>query len=189
MPSETARESASDPEPEPALCGWLVADIVHAAGDWAPFDRAHASIAAALSALSAHPRFTSHENAAVCIALSDDTAVRRLNATFRGKDKPTNVLSFPAGDGAQEPDAGAIFLGDVFVARETLEAEALELAIPVLHHLQHLTVHGVLHLLGYDHENDDDATAMEGLEIEILKRLNIANPYAHGFVLDATAGA
>lgn len=187
MPSETALQSDNDSEP--ALCGWLTVDVVHAAGDWPDIDASYRSIAAALMALSIHPRFTPHEKAAVCIALSNDSSIQKLNATFRGKDKPTNVLSFPAGDDAQEPDAVAISLGDVVIARETIEREAGELAIPVRDHLQHLTVHGVLHLLGYDHEADEDAATMETIEIEILERLNIANPYTQGLVLDASAGA
>ena len=103
--------------------------------------------------------------------------MRRLNATYRGKDKSTNVLSFPAGGDAQEPDAQAVFLGDVVLALETVVAEAAQLGLTPLHHLQHLAIHGVLHLNGYDHETDEDAAIMEGLEIEILAGLGIPSPY------------
>jgi probable rRNA maturation factor len=116
------------------------------------------------------------------IALSCDAAVQRLNRTYRGKDKPTNVLSFPAPAmpvllspvGADEMHA----LGDIILAFETVQREADEQDIPVAHHMQHLVVHGVLHLLGYDHETDVEAQIMEGLETEILGRLGIADPYA-----------
>ena len=98
-----------------------------------------------------------------------------LNRDWRGIDKPTNVLSFPVR--RRKPDGLPALLGDVIVAYETLAREASEENKPFLHHLAHLAVHGFLHLLGYDHETDSEAEAMEGLEREILARLGIADPY------------
>jgi len=109
------------------------------------------------------------------VILTDDAAVQELNRAWRGIDKPTNVLSFPASapKGAGLP----LLLGDVIVAYETLAREAKDEGKPVLHHLAHLVVHGYLHLLGYDHQTDSEADAMEGLERQILARLKIADPY------------
>ncbi|MBN8532434.1 MAG: rRNA maturation RNase YbeY [Alphaproteobacteria bacterium] len=107
---------------------------------------------------------------ALTIALSGDRAVQHLNRDFRGKDKPTNVLSFPA----DEPD----YLGDVILAHGVVEREAKEQQKPFANHATHLVVHGVLHLLGYDHETDaEDAKKMESLEKRILAKLGIPNPY------------
>jgi probable rRNA maturation factor len=108
----------------------------------------------------------------VSVALSSDANVALLNERFRGKAKPTNVLSFPAGAGAPEGQ-----FGDLILALETVEREAQEQGIPFEHHLQHLVVHGVLHLLGYDHETTADAERMEAIEIVILSKLGVANPY------------
>lgn len=108
----------------------------------------------------------------VSVALSSDANVALLNERFRGKSKPTNVLSFPAGVGSPEGQ-----LGDIILALETVEREAREQDIPFPHHVQHLVVHGVLHLLGYDHETTADAERMEALEIAILSKLGITNPY------------
>jgi probable rRNA maturation factor len=91
---------------------------------------------------------------------------------------PTNVLSFPAGPGIPIDDDDPRFLGDVVLSLETLQREAAELGLPVEHHMQHLVVHGLLHLLGYDHTTDEEGQVMEGLEVGILGRLGIADPYA-----------
>lgn len=115
-------------------------------------------------------------NAELSIQLSDDAEVRTLNRDYRGKDKPTNVLSFPAGD-----EGAAVrprLLGDVVLALETIEREASVRSKTLAGHLSHLTVHGVLHLLGHDHETETQAAAMEALETEILRGLGIDNPYA-----------
>src|SRR5262249_50733570 len=106
----------------------------------------------------------------VSVLLADDATVQSLNAQWRGIDKPTNVLSFPAARGGDLP-------GDIAIAYETLRRESATEDKPFLHHLAHLAVHGFLHLLGYDHETDSQAAAMEKLERDILARLAIADPY------------
>ena len=108
----------------------------------------------------------------VTLLLTDDATVRKLNARFRQQDKPTNVLSFPA------PHNPEHFLGDVALAYGVCVREAAEQGKPLAHHLQHLVAHGVLHLLGYDHEDDDEAEAMEGLERVVLAGLGVPDPYA-----------
>jgi probable rRNA maturation factor len=115
------------------------------------------------------------EDAEVSVALADDAQIRELNRQWRGKDSATNVLSFPAPDG---PAEDARFLGDVILAFETIEREAADEAKPLAHHVAHLAVHGTLHLLGYDHENDSDAERMERREREILARIGVPDPYA-----------
>jgi probable rRNA maturation factor len=108
----------------------------------------------------------------VAVLLTDDEAVRDLNARFRGKDEPTNVLSFPAADNPQG------MLGDVALAFETCAREAAEQGKTLAAHLQHLVAHGVLHLVGYEHDVDADAEIMEALERRILAALGVADPYA-----------
>lgn len=113
------------------------------------------------------------------ILLTDDENIRSLNQHFRGMDKPTNVLSFPAGeDELDEGDEAHVALGDIAIAYETVLRESKEGEIATHDHVAHLIVHGVMHLLGYDHETDDDADEMEALEIAILGHFGIANPYA-----------
>jgi probable rRNA maturation factor len=116
--------------------------------------------------------------AEVSVLLADDARVRSLNRTWRGKDSPTNVLSFPAESG---PVLGAIpgpvLLGDVVVALETARREAEAEGKPLADHLSHLLVHGTLHLLGHDHEEDAEAEAMEALEAKLLADLGVADPY------------
>jgi probable rRNA maturation factor len=106
------------------------------------------------------------------VLLTDDATVQRLNRDFRAKDQPTNVLSFPAAANSED------HLGDVALAYGTCAAEAVAQGISLADHLRHLTAHGVLHLLGYDHEIDSEAEAMEALERRILAGLGIADPYA-----------
>lgn len=108
----------------------------------------------------------------VAVVLADDAMVQRLNAEFRGKDKPTNVLSFPADEVDED------MLGDIILSVQTLEREASEQGKSIEHHAAHLLVHGMLHLLGYDHElSEEDAEEMESEEIALLDELGIANPY------------
>jgi probable rRNA maturation factor len=111
----------------------------------------------------------------VSIVLTDDSTIAKLNRDWRGIDKPTNVLSFPAS--GYKADEDARLLGDIVIAYETLERECDDEHRVFLHHLAHLTVHGFLHLIGYDHQTDTQAEAMEGLESKIMTRLNMPDPY------------
>ena len=117
------------------------------------------------------------ETVEVSIVLADDKTVHALNKQYRGIDKPTNVLSFPIED-TREEGGQPLLLGDVVLGFETVKREAELADKPLGHHVSHLIVHGVLHLLGYDHETDSDAAEMEPLETAILARLNIPDPYA-----------
>jgi len=137
---------------------------------------------------------------AVCIELSiklaDDAEVQQLNAAFRGKDKPTNVLSFPMVqpdliDGLDNTDDGEALLGDIILAQETCAREAVERGISLGDHATHLIIHGTLHLIGHDHEDDADAEIMEALEIRALESLGLPDPYGdrehgHGHAIDET---
>jgi probable rRNA maturation factor len=113
--------------------------------------------------------------AELSVLLTDDAEIRKLNARWRSRDEPTNVLSFPVPQGGKElPRA----LGDIVIAYETTAREAASEHKRIEHHLAHLTVHGFLHLLGYDHESAAQADEMEQLERDILAKLDIADPYA-----------
>jgi probable rRNA maturation factor len=118
----------------------------------------------------------------VSIKLSDDAEVQQLNAAYRGKDKPTNVLSFPMVQadliGAlANTDDGEVLLGDIILAQETCAREAEERGISLADHATHLIVHGTLHLIGHDHENEVEAETMEAIEIRALETLGLADPY------------
>ncbi len=119
----------------------------------------------------------------ISVVLADDAMVRTLNRDHRGKDSPTNVLSFPIGP-AGSMDAVPTMLGDVVLACETVIAEAAAQGKPVADHLRHLVVHGVLHLAGYDHEDDAEAERMERLETQILADLGVGDPYQYGDVAE-----
>ncbi len=128
---------------------------------------------AAIAAVAAAKKRQAGE---IAVVLSDDATVRKLNRDYRGKDKPTNVLSFP-NDGGTDPDGGMAPLGDVVLALETVLAESKEQGKRAGDHLSHLVVHGVLHLFGHDHLKDAEARRMETLETKILAGLGIADPY------------
>jgi probable rRNA maturation factor len=117
----------------------------------------------------------------VSVRLTSDEQVRELNAHWRGKDKPTNVLSFPMAEAYELNDENVagkeLLLGDIIVARGVCEREAAEKDVSLEQYATHLIVHGTLHLLGYDHQNDADAVDMEAREVRALQRLGIANPY------------
>ncbi|MBS0469965.1 MAG: rRNA maturation RNase YbeY [Proteobacteria bacterium] len=116
-------------------------------------------------------RGKTHRGSGLTLLLTDDARLRALNRDFRGKDKPTNVLSFPAQENAER------YLGDVAIAFGVAQREAKAGSKTLLAHATHLTVHGVLHLLGFDHVRPRDASAMEPLETRILAELGIADPY------------
>src|SRR5216684_1184046 len=139
----------------------------------------HRAIAAAAETVDAGLNMGGGE-AELAVMLTDDAGIRTLNSNWRGIDKPTNVLSFPAlqPTGRGGPDDAPRMLGDIAIAYETTRKEADDEQKPFDHHLSHLAVHGFLHLIGYDHENDADADAMETLEQEILAQLGIPDPYA-----------
>ncbi|MCV0395050.1 MAG: rRNA maturation RNase YbeY [Rhizobiaceae bacterium] len=109
------------------------------------------------------------------VVFGDDERIRSLNRDWRGKDAPTNVLSFPAFPGV--PKGLPPMLGDIVLARETIEREAVLDGKPFEHHLSHLVAHGLLHLLGHDHIEEDQALVMEELERRVLARLAIPDPY------------
>lgn len=117
----------------------------------------------------------------VNLSLANDTAVQELNREFRGLDRPTNVLSFARIDDpdfdADIEDAEVIELGDIIIALETMQKEAASENLSLYDHYCHLLAHGLLHLLGFDHQDDEEAEYMESFEISILQQLNIANPY------------
>lgn len=112
----------------------------------------------------------------ISLVFTDDAAIRTVNRDWRGQDKPTNVLSFPAFP-LQPGGRPGPMLGDIVLAEETLRREALDLSLAFDDHLTHLLVHGFLHLFGYDHMTDEEAAVMEGLETRILAELGLADPY------------
>jgi probable rRNA maturation factor len=140
----------------------------------------HRAIAAAAETVQAETGEAGFGEAELAVMLTDDAGIRTLNSNWRGIDKPTNVLSFPTlqPTGAGGPDEAPRMLGDIAIAYQTTRKEADDEQKPFDHHLSHLAIHGFLHLMGYDHETDDDAEAMEGLEQEILAQLGIPDPYA-----------
>ena len=146
-------------------------DIQVASPLWQAQPLAEPTVRAAIAAAAA----LSTVDGEVSILLTDDKAIRALNRDWRGIDKPTNVLSFPAPDTAA--GAGAKMLGDIVMAYETLAQECDEEGRVFLHHLAHLTVHGFLHLISYDHQTDAQADEMEGLESKIMMRMNMPDPY------------
>ena len=126
---------------------------------------------AALRALSSSPASAGEELGGLTILLTDDASVRELNAQFRHQDSATNVLSFPAPPNPED------HLGDVALAHGVCVREAGQQGKTLAHHLQHLVAHGVLHLVGYDHETDDEAEDMEGLERVVMAGLGAPDPY------------
>ena len=172
-------------DPEPALA----VDILIESEAWRMLPEAEDIVrrAIALAATYPHPTLPRepgrvgwghHRNAELSVLLCDDGTITGLNGRWRGQEKPTNVLSFPALPLPGAPANEKISLGDIAIAYETLAREAEENGKAVSDHLSHLVVHGFLHLLGYDHHMDDEAERMERLERDILARIGVADPYA-----------
>ena len=159
---------------------------IEADGEWDSRSRWQPVVeraAAAAIAESAFPELVdSPRHIELSVRLTGDDEVRALNAHWRGKDKPTNVLSFPMTDEAElrsaETEGPELMLGDLILARGVCAREAEEKGISLDDHAAHLVVHGTLHLLGYDHKDERDAAEMEARETEALSRLGIADPYA-----------
>jgi probable rRNA maturation factor len=151
-------------------------DVIVEAPQWDTTSGAEATVRRALSeaAIAIGADF---KDRVLAVLLTDDAAIRRLNAQWRGIDKPTNVLSFPPAPNAGERMAAVKSLGDIAIAYETTAREAETEEKPFDHHLAHLAVHGLLHLLGYDHDSEAAATTMEQLERVILARLGVPDPY------------
>ncbi|QNN66136.1 rRNA maturation RNase YbeY [Sphingomonas rhizophila] len=147
--------------------------------DWGALARSAAEAAIAESAFPQLGRGA--REVELSIRLTSDEEVRALNAEWRGKDKPTNVLSFPMSEPDELADTAGegpeLMLGDIILARGVCLAEAAEKSIPVEKHAAHLMVHGTLHLLGYDHHDDAEAEDMEAREVRALARLGIEDPY------------
>ena len=163
--------------PETSQTQPLLVDIIIEDGDWSAFAPVEPAIRQAADALAAVAGLCDRPSIAA-LALSSDARVKKLNETYRAKPVPTNVLSFPTPpDAPQEPDEPRA-LGDIVMAAETIAREAIEMGIPPRHHLQHLVVHGLLHLLGFDHQTDTQADKMESLETRILATIEVPNPYA-----------
>ncbi|MEH6702184.1 rRNA maturation RNase YbeY [Parasphingorhabdus sp.] len=146
-------------------------------------DMAARAAKAAIAASSHADIMTRNFTIEISVKLSDNAEVQTLNKAYRSKDKPTNVLSFPQIqpdllETLANTDDGEALLGDIILAFETCRDEALAKDISLSTHVTHLIVHGTLHLLGYDHENETDAGVMENIEINALATLGIANPYA-----------
>jgi len=178
-PSDSRRteRDGDAPDVEPRLR--LSIDVVHENGDWTAFEPVEEAADAVAAEVATRIDLPAETNS-VCIALSNDAHVASLNSRYRGKTKPTNVLSFPGGEVATAPVRGTRVLGDIVLAVETIHAEAAAQGIQPRDHLKHLIVHGLLHLLGFDHETEEEAREMEALEVEILAALGVADPYADG---------
>ena len=145
---------------------------------WRKLPSARTMARETLAACVAESGCEARDGAEVSLLLTGDAELQALNARWRGQMKPTNVLSFPAAPADRLADAPA--LGDIALAFETLAREAEASGVPLADHYRHLVTHGFLHLIGYDHETDEEAERMEALEKRILARLGVADPYADG---------
>jgi probable rRNA maturation factor len=160
-------------------------DIQKTVRDWNAIPRVTAKVRLAATRAIAMGGVPVLAGAGLAVSLASDARVREVNGQWRGKDQPTNVLSFPGAVPArisQSPN-----LGDIIIAYETVVSEAANDAKPLENHLIHLVVHGVLHLLGYDHMTSADAERMERLETAILESLSIPDPYAGSDPLETKA--
>jgi probable rRNA maturation factor len=176
LEASSGRNGNSGPMPPFAL---PITEVLVVADCWQTEPGAEAVIHGAVAAAAGMVDAGIGE-AELAVMLTDDAGIRTLNSNWRGIDKPTNVLSFPAlpPTGPAGPDDAPRMLGDIAIAYETTRKEADDEQKPFDHHLSHLAVHGFLHLIGYDHESNGDAETMETLEQEILAQLGIPDPYA-----------
>lgn len=149
----------------------ITIDVIVEADAWAKHPDAEDIVRKAIEAAAVFE----NRPGEVAVMLTDDATIQQLNAQWRGIDKPTNVLSFPASDVMATQDG---HLGDIAIACETVAREAEAESKAFSDHLAHLAIHGYLHLIGFDHETDDEACRMESLETRILSSLAIADPYA-----------
>ncbi len=159
---------------------WL--DIIAPSSLWRTLPRARSIARQTVAACVAESGFLARHGAEVSLLLTSDAEMRALNVRWRGQDRPTNVLSFPAAEAESLAESAA--LGDIALAFETLAREAEATGVPLVDHYRHLIAHGFLHLIGYDHQTDEEAERMEALETRILARLGVANPYADGIVVE-----
>ncbi len=161
------------PEPDPDLA----IDIAVSDARWTEIDRdLEAAVESAVRATIGHAGLAAAE-AEISVVLGDDALVRQLNQTFRDTDRATNVLSFALTEGEAVPASGPVMLGDVVLAFDTVAREAGEQSKSRRDHALHLVVHGVLHLIGYDHGSEAEARVMERMETRVLADLGIADPY------------
>ncbi|WP_417679171.1 rRNA maturation RNase YbeY [Roseibium sp.] len=160
---------------EMALPEGFQIDLSVEAGDWPDEPALEDLCARAIGCALRAGHLQASPGSEVSLLFTDDASIRVLNRRWREKDKPTNVLSFPGSD--PEGEIYGPMLGDIVLASETVHREADELGIEFADHLTHLIVHGILHLFDYDHQEEDEAEAMEQLERTILARLDIADPY------------
>ncbi len=154
----------------------LLVEISTPSALWRGLKSARVLARETIAACVAESHFVAQAGSEVSLCLTDDAGLRALNARWRGINEPTNVLSFPAAQ-AERPN-GTPMLGDIALAFETLAREAGESGAPLADHYRHLVAHGFLHLIGYDHQSDEEAERMEELEKRILARLGVADPYA-----------
>lgn len=154
----------------------LTVDIVAQSNLWDAAVGIDATIRAAIAAAAKALAADLPQAAEVAISLVDDARIRTMNRTWRGRDAPTNVLSFPAAPPPAGP-TGPIALGDIAIAYETTAREAADEGKPLENHVSHLVIHGFLHLLGHDHAHEEEAEEMEALERAVLATLGIPDPF------------
>ncbi|MBL1242376.1 MAG: rRNA maturation RNase YbeY [OCS116 cluster bacterium] len=159
----------------------LVAETNVVAQEFKKFDDLNLWIETAFKTVAGAANLHTEPNGNIGLLLTSDAEIKKLNANFRNQDKATNVLSFPAEQdefaGLFEAEGELQYLGDIAMAFETLNREAGTQNKPIKAHFIHLLIHSILHLLGYDHIDDDEATEMENIEIQLLKTIAIENPY------------
>lgn len=160
-----------------ATAAWLDLIVEIEAGDWPAAKELEALTRRAAEACFAELGISAPDHSELGVTLTDDAHIAALNGEWRGKDRATNVLSFPLAE-LRPGDPLPAMLGDIVLGFETVSREAQEQGKPFIDHLTHLVVHGLLHLIGHDHMEDEEAETMEALERRILQHLAIPDPYA-----------